>query len=209
MFYAVRMPPVKSRREQYSAATRAALLETSTRMFAERGFAATALDDVASATQVTRGAVYHHFANKKALFEAVFEDMESDAMQRVATAMAGATDPWQAAMAGLNAFLDRCCDPLYGQLIWHEGPVALGWHGWQQCEEQFAYGVVEQMLRALIDSGHIEPMPLDTTARFAFSLLGAAGMLLADAEEEDKARVREECALVMYRLLTGLRPART
>jgi AcrR family transcriptional regulator len=201
------MPPVKSRREQYSEATRAALVETATRMFAERGFAATALDDVATATQVTRGAVYHHFANKKALFEAVFEDMESDAMQRVAAAAAGVTDPWQAAMAALNAFLDRCCDPLYGQLVWHEGPVALGWHGWTQCEEQFAYGLIEQMLRALIDSGDIEPMPVDTTARFAFSLLGAAGMLLADAEEEDKARVREECALVMYRLLGGLRPA--
>jgi AcrR family transcriptional regulator len=201
------MPPVKSRREQYSEATRAALLETATRMFAERGFAATALDDVATATQVTRGAVYHHFANKKALFEAVFEDMESDAMQRVAAAAAGVTDPWQAAMAALNAFLDRCCDPLYGQLVWHEGPVALGWHGWKQCEEQFTYGLIEQMLRALIDSGDIEPMPVDTTARFAFSLLGAAGMLLADAEEEDKARVREECALVMYRLLRGLRPA--
>jgi hypothetical protein len=85
--------------------------------------------------------------------------------------------------------------------------VALGWHGWKQCEEQFAYGLIEQMLRALIDSGDIGPMPVDTTARFAFSLLGAAGMLLADAEEEDKARVREECALVMYRLLRGLRPA--
>lgn len=201
------MPPVKSRREQYSEATRAALLETATRMFAERGFAATALDDVATATQVTRGAVYHHFANKKALFEAVFEDMESDAMQRVAAAAADITDPWQAAMAALNAFLDRCCDPLYGQLVWHEGPVALGWHGWKQCEEKFAYGLIEQMLRALIDSGDIEPMPVDTTARFTFSMLGAAGMLLADAEEEDKARVREECALVMYRLLMGLRPA--
>jgi AcrR family transcriptional regulator len=201
------MPPVKSRREQYSEATRAALLETATRMFAERGFAATALDDVATATQVTRGAVYHHFANKKALFEAVFEDMESDAMQRVAAAAADVTDPWEASMAALNAFLDRCCDPLYGQLVWHEGPVALGWHGWKQCEEQFAYGLIEQMLRALIDSGDIEPMPVDTTARFTFSMLGAAGMLLADAEEEDKARVREECALVMYRLLRGLRPA--
>ena len=63
------------------------------------------------------------------------------------------------------------------------------------------------MLRALVDNGDIDPTPMDTTARFTFSLLGAAGMLLADAEEADKARVREECAQVMTRLLSGLRPA--
>ncbi|WP_116046592.1 TetR/AcrR family transcriptional regulator [Amycolatopsis palatopharyngis] len=201
------MSSVKSRREQYSEATRAALLETATRMFAERGFAGTALDDVAAATQVTRGAVYHHFSSKKALFEAVFEVMESDAMRRVAEAAAGVADPWESAMVALNEFLDRCCDPLYGKLVWHEGPVALGWHAWKQCEEKFAYGLVEQMLRALVDNGDIDPTPMDTTARFTFSLLGAAGMLLADAEEADKARVREECAQVMTRLLSGLRPA--
>ena len=201
------MSSVKSRREQYSEATRAALLETATWMFAERGFAGTALEDVATATQVTRGAVYHHFSSKKALFEAVFEVMESDAMRRVAEAAAGVADPWESAMVALNEFLDRCCDPLYGKLVWHEGPVALGWHAWNQCEEKFAYGLVEQMLRALVDNGDIDPTPMDTTARFTFSLLGAAGMLLADAGEADKARVREECAQVMTRLLSGLRPA--
>ncbi|SFB15069.1 transcriptional regulator, TetR family [Amycolatopsis marina] len=203
------MSSVKSRREQYSEATRAALLETATRMFAERGFAGTALDDVATATQVTRGAVYHHFSSKKALFEAVFEVMESDAMRRVAEAAAGVADPWESAMVALNEFLERCCDPLYGRLVWHEGPVALGWHGWKLCEEKFAYGLVEQMLGALVESGHIEPTPMETTTRFAFSLLGAAGMLLADAEDADKARVREECAQVMSRLLSGLRPPAT
>src|SRR6266702_432282 len=64
------MPQVRSRRELYSEATRAALLDEATRLFAERGYAGTSLEDVASASQVTRGAVYHHFEAKHALFEA-------------------------------------------------------------------------------------------------------------------------------------------
>src|ERR1700754_27350 len=115
------MSRAKSRREQYSEATRAALLETATAMFAERGFARTSLDEIATATQVTRGAVYHHFDSKQALFEAVLESLEQDIVQRVTTAAtAGPPDPWQAALAGLDAFLDRCCDPTYGRLCWLE-----------------------------------------------------------------------------------------
>jgi AcrR family transcriptional regulator len=67
------MTEVKSRREMYSEATRAALLDEATALFAERGYAGTSLEDVASASQVTRGAVYHHFASKQALFEAVLQ----------------------------------------------------------------------------------------------------------------------------------------
>jgi len=58
----------QSRRELYSEATRAALLDEATRLFATRGYAGTSLEDVAVASQVTRGAVYHHFDGKQALF---------------------------------------------------------------------------------------------------------------------------------------------
>src|SRR5215471_5564610 len=75
--YTQRMTEVKSRREMYSEATRAALLEEATTLFAERGYSGTSLEDVASASQVTRGAVYHHFASKQALFEAVLELQEA------------------------------------------------------------------------------------------------------------------------------------
>jgi Transcriptional regulator len=120
------MPSVKSRREQYSDATREALLETATEMFGSRGFGGTSLDDIATATRVTRGAVYHHFASKQAVFEEVLESLEMRMVQRVTEAAAREPHPWDAAMAGLEAFLDHCCDPIYGRLCWQEGPVALG-----------------------------------------------------------------------------------
>src|SRR5207244_3444785 len=106
MSYTPRVSTVKSRREQYSQATRAALIEAATKRFADRGFAGTALEDVAADIQATRGAVYHHFANKSALFEAVFEELESTVVARSAAAAAGAPDPWQGAIAALGSFLE-------------------------------------------------------------------------------------------------------
>jgi AcrR family transcriptional regulator len=198
------MPVVKSRREQYSEATRAALLEAATALFFEHGFGGTALEDVAASAQVTRGAVYHHFTNKRDLFEAVLDALETQAKQHVRAASAGVGDPWEAALAGLDAFLDHCCDPVYGRLVWQEGPVALGWARWKECEEQHAYGLIEGFVRALMDAGLIEDAPLDLTTRFCFHLLGAAGQALADADETDKERTKQECAELTRRMMVGL-----
>src|SRR5689334_10935040 len=107
MSYALRMSTPKSRREQYSQATRTALLEAATRRFAEHGFVGTTLEDVAADIQATRGAVYHHYAGKTALFAAVFEKLETEAMALSDAASAGVNDPWQAAFAALDAFLER------------------------------------------------------------------------------------------------------
>ena len=117
MSYTPRVSQVKSRREQYSEATRSALLDAATRRFAERGFAGTALEDVAADIQASRGAVYHHFASKTALFEAVFEQLESAVVARCAAAAREADGPCPAALAALTVFLDDCCDPVYGRVL--------------------------------------------------------------------------------------------
>ncbi len=200
------MPVVKSRREQYSEATRAALLEAATALFFQRGFGGTALEDVAAAAQVTRGAVYHHFANKRQLFEAVLDVLETQAKERVTAATAGIDDPWDAAVAGLDAFLEQCCDPVYGRLVWQEGPVALGWARWVECEEEHALGLIEGFMRALMEAGVISPAPLDLATRFSFHLLGAAGQALADADEAGKRQTKDDCADLTLRMLSGLTP---
>ncbi|MEU8635662.1 TetR family transcriptional regulator [Amycolatopsis sp. NPDC048633] len=200
------MSTVKSRREQYSEATRAALLAAATRRFAEHGFAGTALEDIAGDIQATRGAIYHHFASKTALFEAVFEQLETDAMALSASAAARATAPWPAAFAALDVFLDRCCDPVYGKLVWREAPLALGWLRWQAAEEQYAYGLVEQLIKALVDGGDIEDRSLETTTRLVFGMLGTAGMALAEASDVDKPRLKAEYAAVIGKMAAGLRP---
>jgi AcrR family transcriptional regulator len=197
------MSHVKSRRELYSEATRAALLDEATRLFALRGYAGTSLEDVAAASQVTRGAVYHHFDSKQALFEAVLDAQETRAVARI-TAAASADDPLQASLQALDAFLDQCCDPTYGRLVWLEGPTALGWHRWRECEEKYAYGLVERRISALVDAGYLAGQSVDTLVRFAFWMFGGAGLALAEAPQADKPRLRAEWAHLIRRSIAGL-----
>ncbi|MDT0305698.1 TetR family transcriptional regulator [Streptomyces sp. DSM 44917] len=199
------MSSVKSRREQYSEATRAALLEAATRRFAEDGFAGTSLGGIAADIHATRGAVYHHFASKTALFEAVLEAQETEMVRLVSEAGAHAGTPWEAARAAMEAFLDRSCDPVYGRVVWQEAPLALGWRRWKECEEEYALGLIERLMAALMEHGDIAPLPMEAAARVTFHVLGAAGMALAEAAEADKPRVRAEYSEVIDRLLSGLR----
>jgi AcrR family transcriptional regulator len=191
----------------YSEATRAALLDDATALFAERGYAGTSLEDVASASRVTRGAVYHHFASKQALFEAVLDAQEARATERItaAAAAASAADPWDAAMRALDAFLQHCCDPVYGRLVWLEGPPALGWHRWRECEQKHAYGLIEGYVHALVEAGYLERRAVDTLVRFCFWMLGGAGHALAEAAEADKGRLRAEWDYLIRRAFSALR----
>lgn len=198
------MPEVKSRRELYSEATRAALLDQATALFAERGYAGTSLEDVASASQVTRGAVYHHFASKQALFEAVLDVQEARVSAEV-TAAASTADPWDAAMLALDTYLTHCCDPVYGRLVWLEGPAALGWHRWRECEKDHAYGLVERFIRDLVDGRYLRDTAFDSLVRFSFWMLGGAGLAVAEAPPEDKPRVRDEWRYLIGQAISSLR----
>lgn len=195
---------VKSRREMYSEATRAALLDEATALFAERGYARTSLEDVASASQVTRGAVYHHFASKQALFEAVLQLQEARATEAIAAA-AAVPDPWDAAILALNAYLQQCCDPVYGSLVWLEGPAALGWRRWRECERNYAYGLVERFIRDLVDGGYLDGKGFDTLVQFSFWMLGGAGLAVAEAPPQDKPRVRDEWGRLIGQTIGSLR----
>ena len=198
------MSGVKSRREQYSEATRAALLEAAARRFAEQGFAATALEDVAADIRATRGAVYYHFANKTALFRAVYDDAEKAMLKRVEQAAAAhPDDPVAAADAALEMFLECCCEPVYGRLVWQEAPLALGWREWKASEERHAFGLIELTVATLIEIGKLPPLPVATMARAVFHLLGSAGIDLALTPDPDKARVKEEYLQVLRYMLGG------
>jgi AcrR family transcriptional regulator len=199
------MSPVKSRREQYSQATKAALIDAATRRFATDGFAGTSLEDIATDIQATRGAVYHHFATKTALFEAVFDALETDMIEQVAAASATITEPWPAALTALSTFLDHCCDPVYGRIVWQEAPIALGWRHWQECEAKYAYGLIESILRALADHGDIQPLPMEPMTHITFHILGSAGMALAEAPDADKPRTKAEYGQVIAQLISGVR----
>ena len=75
--------PGATPREQYSASTKRALVDVAEELFTESGYAATSLDSIVAGAAVTKGALYHHFSGKQALFEAVLERVEDDAAREI------------------------------------------------------------------------------------------------------------------------------
>src|SRR4249919_283246 len=95
--------PATNRRAQFSASTRQALVDVAERLFTEHGYAATSLDAIVAGADVTKGALYHHYSGKQALFEAVFERVESAGAQSIQEALTrDDRDPWDTAVSGLR-----------------------------------------------------------------------------------------------------------
>ena len=197
--------PGKSRREEYSASTRQALISSATALFAERGYARTSLDEIAAGARVTKGALYGHFASKLALFRAVLQELEAATAHEVERAFAAAPAPWEASIAGLDVFLRACCNTVYGTVVMREARVALPYAEWAAAEELHSYRLVVAMVRMLIDAGEIDPLPLEPTARILHAVVGAAAMHIADAEPADQERAFEESRSVVIRLAEGMR----
>ena len=199
------MDRVKSRREEYSEATRQALIDSATGLFAEKGFAKTSLDEVAAAARLTKGALYWHFANKAALFRAVFEDLETKVVERIVTAAATSPNAWDACLAAVSTFLDACCDPVYGAIVMREGPVAMGYEQWRLCEDEFMYGHTAGLLQGLVDGGYVDPLPIEASTRVAFGMLAAAALAIAESEGPAQAQMRADMEQVLLAFLEGRR----
>ena len=138
-----------TRRQQYSASTKLKLVDVAEALFSVQGFAATSLDQVVAGAAVTKGALYHHFDGKVALFEAVFERVADDASARVRAAVAAHEDPWEAAQAGLRVFLDVVQEERYRRVVILEGPAVLGRERYREQEERSTFATVVDLVAAM------------------------------------------------------------
>jgi AcrR family transcriptional regulator len=196
--------PRTSRRAQYSASTKRALVDVAGQLFTEQGYAGTSLDEIVAGARVTKGALYHHFSGKQAIFEAAFERVESRATAGIAEAAEGHRDPWEKAQAGLRAFLAAVQEPGYRQIVISDGPSVLGHERFREQEERSTYAIVDEVVRAVLtaDGWDLDEDMLDTFTRIFFGAMSAAGGSVAVSEDPAAAAARVEVAIGV--ILTGL-----
>jgi AcrR family transcriptional regulator len=201
------MDVVKSRRVEYAEQTRAALIAAAAEAFAEHGYTATSITQIAAAARVTKGAVYHHFSDKQSLFEAVMNEHNEAAQKRVLQATAEHPDDiWEAAIAGLSATLDVCADPVAGRIIYLEGPIGLGWKRWRESERRYTYRNVHHLLMGSIQAGIFPAdIPADAMTQLITGMITHTGIALAEAPSRQRKRIRRDLEAALYRVLTGLR----
>jgi AcrR family transcriptional regulator len=152
------------------AATTDAILKAGRRLFGDRGFAATTIDDIAEAAQVAKGAVYHHFATKEAVFEAVFDVVSRDLVADIDRAVRTEKDVLAAMVAGTQHYFAACAKGPTCQIILRDGPAVLGWERWREIDAQHFGGKIPRALAAAMDAGLIARQPIEPLARL---LLGA------------------------------------
>jgi len=189
--------PGTSRRQQYSASTKRALVDVAEDLFTTNGYAAASLDAIVAGAEVTKGALYHHFSGKQALFEAVFERVETDAAREIQKSLKGHRDPWEKALAGLQAFLEVVQEPRYRRIVIQEGPAVLGYERYREQEERSTFANVVDIVRAVLNAGRweLDEEMLQTFARIFFGAMSSAGESVSSAEDPIAAAARVETAI--------------
>src|ERR1700735_3189543 len=145
----------RSRREEYSDATRQALLSAGHDIFAREGYQAAAIEAISRAARVTRGAFYHHFEDKKALFDALVNEMQAEAAAKIEARAKTHKAIWDRLSAGIDAYLDVCLEPEYGRIVVREAPVVLGAERNREIEEAYPMALLTATLDALKRRGEL------------------------------------------------------
>jgi len=192
----------KTRKEEYAEATRAALVEMARALFAERGFAPVGIEEIVQAARVTRGALYHHFDDKQALFRAVLEAIEGEIATRMRAGAARETDRWAQLGAACQAYLDASLERDI-QRILLDAPSVLGWHTWCAIDRQYGLGVLQGLFEAAVAAGLIDPQPIEPVALLVLGALNTGGRVIGEAKQP--AEARKQVGATIERLLSGLR----
>jgi AcrR family transcriptional regulator len=198
------MDDTRRTQAERAAETREALIASARPLFAAAGFADVALETIVRAAGVTRGALYHHFADKTELFAAVFERIESEVATRMGEAIAAAneTDPVEVMRLGAGFWLDACSDPEIQRIVLVDAPAVLGWVRWTEIGNRYNTGLVRELLANAVETGRIPPQPIEATAQTMLGAMREATLYVARAEDHDLAR--QEAGAVMDRLIHAL-----
>ena len=195
--------PLRTQAER-SAATQRALVNAARPLFAREGFGSVSTEAVVRAAGVSRGALYHQFKDKTALFEAVFETVEQEVTSRLAMTVAesGETDPIVLMELGGHAWLDACAEPEVQRIVLLDAPAVLGWERWREIGMKYGVGLVEAMIAHAISAGRLEAQPARPLAHVLIGALDEAAMYVVRAE--DPAAARDEMRAVISRLVRAL-----
>jgi AcrR family transcriptional regulator len=193
----------KSRRAEYSEATRRALIDGARELFTEKGYADTPTEEIVRRARVSRGALYHHFPDKRGLFRAVLEEVDTQLMEMIAARGLIQEDVWQGVVNGVDAYLDACFDPAYQRIVLLDGPAVMGWSEWREIGEEHGLGLIRFVLEKAMSEGVVETQPIEPLASMLHAALNEAGMHIATAKNPKSAR--REVGKSVFSLIEGLR----
>ncbi|WP_207935684.1 TetR/AcrR family transcriptional regulator [Actinomadura sp. KC216] len=176
------------------------------KLFAEHGFAGVGTDAIVRAADVSRGALYHHFADKTGLFVAVLDELEGEAARRVADAAATAPegDFRETMTRAMLAWLDACEDPELQRILLVDGPSVVGWARWREICQRHVLGMMEGVLAQGMAGGTVRELPVKALAHALLAVADETALLISAAD--DPAAARRDVMAVVGPFLDALQP---
>ena len=193
---------VKPLRVRQAEATRQLLVSVGRELFAEHGYAETSVEAIIQRAGVARGALYHHFAGKDALFRAVYEAVQADTASRVVKAALAVREPWGGVRAGLSAFLDACLEPEFRRIVVLDSVSVLQHQAWEGGIEHVELPMLRSVLTPLVDT-HLPGLAVEGLVHVALGGLYGAALYIALSAKPRSARAEVEA--VLDTLINGLR----
>jgi AcrR family transcriptional regulator len=191
--------------KEQSEMTARRIREVATALFAERGYASVGLEEVAAVVAVTRGAVYHHYRNKQALFEAVAAEAQQQVAAAVVAAADGTDDLWDAFLAGCRAFLAASVTDTHRRILLVDAPAVMGWSAWRAQDAAASGRHLVEAVASLSAAGYVHVTSAESTAALLSGAMNEAALRIAEAP--DRTAALEETWADLLHLLSGLRVA--
>ena len=181
-----------NRKLEQGVATRARLLDAATALFAEHGYAGTSVEMLLAEAQVSRGAFYHHFASKEAVFEAAVEAVESRVIRALAEQAAVAVSAKHSLLLGCQAYLRMARDPTVGRLCLIDAPNVLGWDRWRELDARYGFGLMKMGVETAAGEARLPPELAESLAHVLLAALMELALLVARADKPRVALRRSE-----------------
>ena len=191
--------PRMPRQAERTEATRGALVGAAARLWGERGYSAVGTEEVVAAAGVTRGALYHHFRDKRDLFRAVFEAEEQAMVQRVGERVLGTEGAFDQLAVALETTIDLVADPRVARISYLDAPAVLGFDEWRAIVQEQSLGLVVAMIENAMNAGELRRADATPFAHLLLGALQEGGRVIAAGGD------REQVAGAMRSLLEGLR----
>lgn len=175
---------VRRSRPDMVAETRSKLVGAARAAFAEKGYAATSMDDLTAAAGLTRGALYHHFGGKEGLLEAVVRDIDAEMAARYAAEFAMAGGGWAGFRACGRSYLRMALEPEIQRIVLRDAPAVLG-ERWREIDAASALGPMRDTLAGEMARKAIAPCDPEVLARLLNGALLDAALWIAQAHDPE------------------------
>lgn len=174
-------------RVERGRATRDGLIATARELFGRHGYDGVSIAAVLEAAGVARGALYHHFASKEALFDAVLDNEVARIATTAGAAARAADDPVAGLRAACETWLAVALDPAVQRIVLLDPPAVLGWSRWRELDERHTLGGLRANIERMGASAGVPPEQVDPLAHMILAAVSEAALLIARAEDPDMA----------------------